>query len=226
MNDSEAETVETEVVRIDADAPDPALLRHAADVIAAGAVVAFPTDTVYGLACRPDDDRAVSALYEAKGRLRELPLVLFIAAPDDLGRYAATIGPELDRAARSFWPGPLTAVVHARPEVPAAIVSRGTVGIRIPRHPVALALLRAYGDALATTSANLSGRGATADPEQVLAQMRGRIVLLLDAGRAPGGVESTVVDFTERPPRVLRSGAIGADELQQVVGAVQDPATG
>ena len=214
----------TEVVRIDPTNPDPVALAHAADLIASGRVVAFPTDTVYGLACRPDEPKAMDAVYEIKGRPRRLPLVLFIPAADDLDRYAAEITPELERAARSFWPGPLTAVVRARPEVPAAIVSRGTVGVRVPRHPVALGLVRAYGGALATTSANLSGQGATDDPEQVLAQLRGRIVLLLDAGRAPGGVESTVVDFTERPPAVLRLGAIGADELREVVGPVQGPA--
>jgi L-threonylcarbamoyladenylate synthase len=225
MNDCGAESCETEVIGIDPVAPDPGVLRHAASVIAAGRVVAFPTDTVYGLACGPDDRRAVDAIYEAKGRPRSLPLVLFIAQPDDLGDYAAAISRELERAARSFWPGPLTVVVRARPEVPAAMVSGGTVGIRVPRHPVALGLLQAYGGALATTSANLSGQGATDDPQQVLEQLRGKIALLLDAGRAPGGVESTIVDFTGRPPKVLRVGAIGVEALRNVVGPVQGLAT-
>jgi len=214
----------TEVVRIDPTNPDPVALAHAADLIASGRVVASPTDTVYGLACRPDEPKAIDAVYEIKGRPRRLPLVLFIPVAGDLARYAAEITPELGRATQRFWPGPLTAIVRASERVPSAVVADGTVGIRVPSHPVALGLVRACGGVLATTSANLSGQGATDDPEQVLEQLRGRIVLLLDAGRAPGGVESTVVDFTERPPKVLRLGAIGADELRDVVGPVQGPA--
>jgi len=212
-----AATHETEVIRVEATAPAPAALRRAAAVISAGKLVAFPTDTVYGIACRPDDPRAVDAVYEAKGRPRSLPLVLFIASPDALGRYAP-VTPALERAARHLWPGPLTAVVRAREDVPAALVARGAVGIRVPGHPLALRLVEACGGTLATTSANLSGRGSTRDPQQVLEQLRGRIALLLDAGRAPAGVESTVVDFTARPPVVLRAGAIGADELRAVIG--------
>ena len=214
---------ETEVIRVDAAAPERAAVRRAAAAIAAGKLVAFPTDTVYGIGCRPDDERAVNAVYEAKGRPRRLPLVLFIASGDDLGHYAAAMTPELERAARHFWPGPLTVIVRARPEAPPALASRGTFGIRVPRHAVALRLVEACGGALATTSANVSGRGATSDPQRVLEQLRGKIALLLDAGRTPLGVESTVVDFTTRPPEVLRAGAIGPDELRAVIGRLRAP---
>ena len=209
---------DTEVIRVDPAGSMSAALRRAAALVASGKLVAFPTDTVYGIGCRPDDERAVDAVYQAKGRPRHLPLVLFIVSPDALGRYAAAMTPELERAARHFWPGPLTVVVRARPELPRALVARGAIGIRVPRHPVALGLVEACGGALATTSANLSGRGSTNDPDQALAQLRGKIALLLDAGRTPVGVESTVVDFTARPPAILRAGAIGADELRAVVG--------
>jgi L-threonylcarbamoyladenylate synthase len=208
---------DTEVVQLAPHQPAAAALRRAAALIRSGALVAFPTDTVYGIACRPDDPKAVDAVYEAKGRPRRLPLVLFIASVDSLGRYAADLTPELERAARHFWPGPLTIVARARPDAPAALVSRGTIGLRIPRHPVALRLVQECGGELATTSANLSGCGSTADPQQVLQQLRGRIALLLDAGRSPAGVESTVVDFTARPPALLRAGAIGMDELRAII---------
>ncbi len=205
------------MLQVDPAQPSATALRRAAAVIAAGALVAFPTDTVYGIACRPDDTQAVDAVYRAKGRSRRSPLVLFIDSPASLGRYAARMTPALERAARQFWPGPLTIVVRARRQAPAALVSRGTIGIRVPRHPVALRLVEECGGALATTSANLSGHGATADPKEVLRQLRGNIALLLDAGRAPGGVESTVIDFSVHPPAVLRVGAIGADELRAVI---------
>lgn len=211
----------TEVVRIDPVNPDPTALAHAADVIASGNVIAFPTDTVYGFACRPDDPNAIDAVYEIKGRPRRLPLVLFIPATDDLDRYAAEITPELERATCRFWPGPLTAIVRASALVPSAVVAEGTVGIRVPRHPVALGLVRACGGVLATTSANLSGRGSIADPAQVLEQLGGKIVLLLDAGPAPGRMESTVVDFSRRPPVVLRAAAIGIEELRAAIGTVE-----
>jgi len=213
----------TEVIHVDPVNPNPAALSHAADLIAAGKVVAFPTDTVYGLACRPDDPKAIDAVYEIKGRPRRLPLVLFIPAADDLARYAAEIAPELDRATRRFWPGPLTAIVRASERVPWAVVADGTVGIRVPRHPVALGLVRACAGVLATTSANLSGRGSIADPAQVLEQLEGTIVLVLDAGRAPGGMESTVVDFARQPPAVLRAGAVSIEELRAAIGAVEAP---
>jgi L-threonylcarbamoyladenylate synthase len=211
----------TEVIRIDPLDPDPAALAHAADLIGSGSVIAFPTDTVYGLACRPDDPKAIDAVYDIKGRPRRLPLVLFIPAVDELARYAADTTVELERATRRFWPGPLTAVVRAGDRVPPAVAADGTVGVRVPRHPIALGLVRAVGGALATTSANLSGRGSIADPAQVLEQLGGRIVLLLDAGQAPGGMESTVVDFTQQPPVVLRAGAIGIDDLRSVIGPVE-----
>jgi len=212
------EDVQTEVIRIDPAAPERAALRRAAAAVAAGKLVAFPTDTVYGIGCRPDDKKAVEAVYEAKGRPRVLPLVLFITGADELGRYAAAITPELEQAARHFWPGPLTVIVRARATAPAALASRGSLGLRVPRHPVALGLVKACGGVLATTSANVSGQGATGDPQRVLEHLRGKIALLLDAGRTPLGVESTVVDFTTRPPSVLRAGAIGPDELRAVIG--------
>jgi len=218
MNQSRAAEGKTEVISVDPDRPAPAALRRAAALITAGKLVAFPTDTVYGIGCRPDDQEAVDAVYEVKGRPRHLPLVLFVATSDSLGRYAAAMTPALERAARHFWPGPLTVIVRARQGTPPALVARGTVGIRVPRHPVALRLVEACGGALATTSANISGRGATNDPHQVLEQLGGRIALLLDAGRAPAAVESTIVDFTTRPPAVLRAGAIGGDELRAVIG--------
>jgi L-threonylcarbamoyladenylate synthase len=224
MGERQPATIEGQVIRVDVVAPAPTAIRRAAAVIAAGKLVVFPTDTVYGIACRADDQKAIEAVYEAKGRPRHLPLVLLIASVQDLARYAAAMTPELERAAQHFWPGPLTVVVRARPAVLPALASRGAIGVRVPRHAVALRLVEACGGALATTSANISGRGATSDPQQAREQLRDKIGLLLDAGRAPVGVESTVVDFTTQPPAVLRAGAIGADELRAVIGRVASDA--
>lgn len=210
--------IETRVIRVDPDQPTPAVLGEAAAAIAAGRVIAFPTDTVYGLAARPDDEAAIAAVYEIKGRPRSLPLVLFLPDAPALEEYAV-VTPQIRAAVARFWPGPLTVVARARATAPGGLVSAGTVGFRVPRHPVARGLVATCG-ALATTSANLSGRGATGDPQEVLTQLAGRITLLLDAGPAPGGVESAVVDFTTQPPTVLRAGAIGVDELRAVIGDV------
>lgn len=167
----------------------PDQLRQAVDLIKHGAVVAFPTDTVYGIGCF-DQDR----LYEVKERPREKRIAYLVAAtPDGLPDAA-------QRLARAFWPGALT------------IVS-GDDGYRMPDHPLALELLRATGP-LAVTSANRSGAGATGDPDEVWEQLAGRVDALLDGGLCPGGRESTVVDLDGN---ILREGAIPAEDIQRVL---------
>jgi L-threonylcarbamoyladenylate synthase len=201
--------VKTEVV----PAADPAAVRHAADVLRHGGLVAFPTDTVYGVGAAAFKSEVVVRLYPLKGRSTEKAIAILIAGPGQLPRIAAAVSPEAELLAAAFWPGALTLVVPKQAEVPAAVSPTETVGVRVPAHPVALALLGAAGP-LAATSANRSGEPAAVTPEQVLAAFDGRIDLLIDGGRCPGGQASTVVDCTLSPPRVLREGPIGLAAIQ------------
>ena len=178
---------------------DAAGVSRAADLLAAGAVIAFPTDTVYGLAAA--NAAAVQRVYELKGRPESRPLVLMGADPHEL-TSRAQVGPVALRLMRRFWPGPLTLVL-ATPE--------GPVGMRVPRHPLALQLLRAAGQ-LWTTSANRSGEPDALTAEEVERQLP-QVDALLHGDRAPGGTPSTVVDLTGGRPVLLREGAIPRSEL-------------
>jgi L-threonylcarbamoyladenylate synthase len=191
---------------------DEAGIARACQLLAAGEVIGFPTDTVYGLAALASDQRAIRRIYELKGRSLRQPLVLMIADPE-----LAQIWAEVDERACAYmerwWPGPLTLVLPARPGLrPPLVAGRPrTIGIRIPDHPPVAALLRAVGEALATTSANLSGQPAARTALEA-AWVRG-VAAVLDAGPSPGGVPSTVLDLTGQEPRVIREGAIPAADV-------------
>lgn len=196
-------------VIVDPRAPDRAVLDRAAEAIRAGAIVALPTDTLYGLAVDPFSEAAVRRLASVKGRTfaRALPLM---AA--DLAQIVAQLGdlPALARVlAARFWPGPLTLLVPA-PEGVAAEVSAGTgrVGVRVPAHGVARGVCHASGQVLTATSANITGRAATRDPDDVAAWLGSQVDLLLDGGMTPGGPPSTIVDVSASEPRLVRAGAI------------------
>jgi L-threonylcarbamoyladenylate synthase len=179
---------------------------EAVAVVRRGGVVAFPTDTLYGLAADPRSQDAVSRIFALKGRTLDRTLALVacdLVQVDEVGMLTSVAR----RAASQFWPGPLTILLQARPGLAPAIVGEGgLVGVRIPDHPVALALTRACGHALTATSANRSGEPATAEPEKVAIQLP-NLDLLLDAGLAPGGPPSTIVDLSGEPPRLVRAGA-------------------
>lgn len=177
-----------------------------------GEVVGFPTDTVYGLAALAWDERAVARVFEIKGRPRSQPLILMFSEPAQAGRVAE-VG-ERERACMArWWPGPLTLVLRARPGLRPPLVSGEppTVGVRVPDHPVALALLRAAEAPLATTSANRSGRPPAMTAEEA-ARLEG-LAAVLDGGRAPGGVASTLLDLSGLEPRLLRAGPVPDEEL-------------
>lgn len=185
----------------------------AAELLRDGEVLGFPTDTVYGLAALATHDRAVRRIYEVKGRSLSQPLIVMVAEPEQVGAWA-----EVDERARRYmerwWPGALTLVLRARPTVGPPLTSSGssrTLAVRIPRHDVALALLREVGEAMATTSANRSG-DAPALTALETAWVKG-LAAVLDGGRAAGEVPSTVLDLSGAAPRVLREGPIAAAEL-------------
>ncbi|MBJ7614980.1 MAG: threonylcarbamoyl-AMP synthase [Candidatus Dormibacteraeota bacterium] len=187
-------------------------IKRALEFLRAGEVIGFPTDTVYGLAALAADQAAVRRIYELKGRSLSQPLVLMLADPDAVGAWAV-VDERSRRYMRRWWPGPLTLVLPAAPGLrPPLVAGRPrTLGVRVPAHGPALALLRAADTGLATTSANLSGQQPAQTPLEA-AWVRG-VAAVIDAGRTPGGVPSTVLDLSGPEPRVLREGAVPAAEL-------------
>ncbi len=190
---------------------------EALTVLQAGGLVAFPTDTVYGVGALAFSPEAVARLYAVKGRAREKAIPVLLGSSDQMGLVAVDPSPEAARLAEHFWPGPLTIVLHRQASLPQAVSPTDTVGVRVPDHPVALALLTAAGP-MAVTSANRSGRPSLGTAAQVLADLGGAIELILDGGRTPGGQPSTVVACLEEHPSLLRQGPISMDTVLAVLG--------
>ncbi|KAA3644878.1 MAG: threonylcarbamoyl-AMP synthase [Chloroflexi bacterium] len=192
----------------------PNAISHTIDVLANGGVVAFPTDTVYGLGALAFDVDGIDRLYFIKGRDQAKSIAVLLSKIEELERLTPEPSEEILRLANRFWPGPLTMVVERSPDMPESLSSSTTtIGLRIPDHPVALDLLNASGP-MAVTSANLSGEDNASTAEEVLKQLDGRIHLVLDGGRTPGGVPSTVVDLTTSELKVLREGPIKEKDMQ------------
>lgn len=199
-------------------AADPNAIPAALAVLRQGGLVAFPTDTVYGLAADPFNPAAIDRLFAAKDRDLSKAIALLVGAVDQLDRITPGFSDSADRLAARFWPGALTLVVSRRPELPAQLSALPTIGVRMPNHPFALKLLRASGP-LATTSANRSGAENPLTAQDVLEQLSDRLELILDGGACPGGVPSTVVDCTVPDGKILRIGAISPEEIQAVLAA-------
>jgi L-threonylcarbamoyladenylate synthase len=209
------------LLRVDATAPDPAAIREAAAIIRAGGLVAFPTETVYGLGAHALDADAVLRIFSAKGRPGYNPLIVHVPDVAAALSVAAAWPPLARRAAAAFWPGPLSLVVPRRSTVPDAVTAGlDTVAIRIPSHPVALALLAAAGVPIAAPSANRFTRVSPTTAAHVARGLGDRVDLILDGGATPFGIESTVLDVTGPRPVLLRHGAIGLDELEPALGPV------
>ena len=195
---------------------DPQALRLALETLLGGGLVAFPTDTVYGLGALVQIPESIQALYTVKGREAAKAIPLLLSSPDEMDRVALAVSPMARCLAERFWPGPLTLVVPKHPSLPAELSSQATIGVRMPDHPLALALLRVTGP-LAVTSANRSGEASAVTAREVVGQLGGRIGLVLDGGQTPGGVSSTVVDCSGHTPVILRQGPISLEELQQAL---------
>lgn len=206
--------IATRVLRAD----EPGWMEVVLQVLSRGGLVAFPTDTVYGVGAAAFDGAAVRRIYEAKGRREANPIPILVADATHLDRLAGPISDRVRRLAEAFWPGPLTIVVHKQPNVPPEISLNATVGVRAPDHPVASEILRSAGP-LATSSANRSGESSLTRPEDVLASLGGRIELLVDGGESPGGVPSTVVDCTQDPPTMVREGPVSLDAVLRAWGS-------
>jgi L-threonylcarbamoyladenylate synthase len=216
----------TEVLRVNAQSPEPEAIFRAAQVLLQGGLVAFPTETVYGLGASAVDPAACSRIFEAKGRPPSNPVIVHVAGAEEARRVVAEWPDSADHLAARFWPGPLTLVLPKHPSVPDVVTAGGpTVAVRVPGHPVALALLRAARIAVAAPSANLSGMLSPTRAEHVLHDLAGRIDMVLDAGPTPGGVESTVLDLSRTPPRLLRPGLVTPAEVEAVIGPIERGAT-
>lgn len=192
-----------------------------------GEVVAFPTETVYGLGAIATNEQAVAKIFEAKGRPSDNPLIVHVGNAQDIASYVTDIPQNAQACMHAFWPGPLTLILNAKPNVFAPNVTAGltTVGLRLPDHPVALELLQMLGQPVAAPSANRSGKPSPTTALHVEKDLMGRIPLILDGGATGIGLESTVVDFTVSPPVILRPGGVTAQMLRNVIGDVIEPDT-
>jgi L-threonylcarbamoyladenylate synthase len=204
---------------VDPRHPQPDIVAQAAAVLKAGGVVAFPTETVYGLGANALDAESVARIFTAKGRPSNNPLIVHTTSVAAAKQLCGEWSGNAQRLAEGFWPGPLTLVLPKADRVPSIVTAGGpTVAIRLPDHPVARALIEAAGVPLAAPSANLSTRVSAVRAEHVLKMLDGRIEMVLDGGPTPGGLESTVVDLSHDQPRILRPGLVAADRIAAALG--------
>ena len=194
-------------------------IEQAATLLREGKLVALPTETVYGLAADATQERAVQANYDAKGRPEAKPLNVLVDGMGMVETVCRDIPADAYQLADAFWPGPLTMILRGNGTLPPIVPAGGdTQGVRCPDHPAALAVIQTLGRPLACPSANLSGRPSPKTADGVLAQLGGRIAAVLDGGPCAVGMESTILDLTVTPYRILRQGGLGQEEIQAVLG--------
>ena len=194
---------------VDASRPAPAALETAARVLRGGGLVAFPTETFYGLGARALDAAAVARIFEAKGRPGDKPLLVLVDSLAMVDRVAGEVPARARRLMERYWPGALTLVLHAHADLPTALTAgTGTIGVRLSGHPVARALVAAAGEPVTAPSANLHGAASPRTADEVIVGLGARVDLVLDGGPTPGGPASTVLDLTRTPAVLLRAGAV------------------
>jgi L-threonylcarbamoyladenylate synthase len=211
----------TTVVQVSSSSPETAIVRQAAQILREGNLVAFPTETVYGLGADALNHFAVEKVFQAKGRPADNPLIVHIASFDQISEIVREVPPPARTLADCFWPGPLTLVMKKTRSVPDIVTAHlDSVAVRIPRHPVTLALLRELGRGMVGPSANRSGRPSPTEAQHVIDDLAGRVDYILDAGPTEIGVESTVLDVTRHPPLILRQGGLSRETIEAIVGNV------
>lgn len=197
------------------------IIEKAGDILKEGGLVAFPTETVYGLGADALNEQAAKKIYAAKGRPSDNPLIVHIADMDALDRITEEMPEEAWKVAEAFWPGPLTMILKKSREVPAGTTGGlETVAVRMPDHAIAQEVIRAGGGYIAAPSANTSGRPSPTEARHVAADLDGKINMILDGGAVEIGVESTILDMTVMPPMILRPGAVTKEMLEALVGEV------
>lgn len=210
--------MDTIIEKIDPGNIDADVMDRAGKLIAEGELVAFPTETVYGLGGDALDPDASRKIYAAKGRPSDNPLIVHIAEFDDMKRVAREVPEQARKLADAFWPGPLTMIVWKSDAVPEATTGgMQTVAVRMPNHPVALELIRRSGCLIAAPSANTSGRPSPTEAQHVAEDLSGKIAMILDGGPVGIGIESTIIDLTEEKPMILRPGYITPEMLSEVL---------
>lgn len=211
--------MKTEIIKINPASPDKALLKEAAECIKKGGLVAFPTETVYGLGADTFNCDAVAKIYKAKGRPSDNPLISHIADIDEVDKLATFVPENAKKLMEAFWGGPLTVILKRKSEVPDIVSAHlDTVSIRMPSHPIANMLIKLAETPIAAPSANLSGSPSPTTFEHCKADMDGRVDMIIDGGACSVGVESTVVDMTGDVPVILRPGAITREHVASVCG--------
>lgn len=219
-----SDEIETEVLRVDAIRPEASIIERAAGILRAGNVVVFPTETVYGLGADVFQPAALERIFVAKERPHSDPLIAHIADEASLELLTTALSEEAKRLVGAFWPGPLTLILPRGPRVP-HLVTAGleTVAVRMPRHAVALALVRALGSPIAAPSANRFMHVSPTTAQHVLSDLAGRVPLILDSGPCEVGIESTVLDLCSEQPIILRPGGVSLEALRAVIPNVQPP---
>lgn len=217
--------MDTKIIKVDPERIDIEQIRKAGDIIRAGGLVAFPTETVYGLGGDACNSGASEAIYAAKGRPSDNPLIVHICDYSQLEEISRDLPPEARQLSDAFWPGPMTLIVNKNEVIPHETTGGlDTVAVRFPSHPVANALIRESGCMIAAPSANTSGRPSPTKAEHVIDDLNGKIDAIIDGGPVQIGLESTIVDLTEEVPTILRPGYINKSMLEKVVGTVRvDP---
>ena len=195
----------------------PSQLDTAIDILREGGLVVFPTDTVYGVAALARDAAAVAAIYRAKQRPSNMPIPVMVGDPMAVSEIAIP-APGFRELADAFWPGPLTIILPRRATLPDIVTAGGdTVALRVPDHPLVLALLRILNEPLAVTSANRSGHPPALTADDARVQLDGRVEAIIDGGPAPGGLPSTIIDLTRTPPQILRRGPVTEAQIRAIL---------
>lgn len=207
--------IKTEILKVDSENPQPEIIQQAAKIILNGGLVAFPTDTLYGLGTNLFDVYSVKKVFEVKNRPPEKPLIALIGSDDDLHSLVTDV-PEIGKKfVEKYWPGPLTIIFKACEHIPKVVLAGGdTIAVRMPKSKISLALLAETGVPLTSPSANLSGEYSPMTAQDVYNQLNGKIDLILDGGKSKQTIASTLVDVTVDPPKVLRPGPITLKELE------------
>jgi len=211
--------MKTRVLKINPENPEKEKIKIAASILKRGGLVAFPTDTVYGLGADAENSRAVKKIFAVKRRPLSNPLPILIAKKSDLKKYTFVASTKIKKLIDKFWPGPLTLALQKK-KIISNVVTAGkkTVGVRVPKNPVALALIRALGQPIATTSANIANKPSPITAQNVKKYLNNKIELILDGGKTKLGVESTVLDCTTSPPTLLRTGVISVRKIEKIIG--------
>ena|SRR3989338_7015361 len=213
----------TEIIKVNPKNPERKIIKLAADIMRRGGIVAFPTETVYGLGADPFNARAVRKLFRAKNRRADKPVSILVCNDSDVKRIAVTIPKSARVLIDEFFPGALTVILKKKKEFSDILTGgKNTIGIRMPDSKIARALIKEFGGPIAATSANISGSNKEATSAlSVVKELNGKVPLVLDGGKSKVGVPSTVIDFTGQPPKIIRAGGISRSRIEKIIGRVE-----